>query len=254
MAVAKLAAPAFLALMVANCPAAVADDLNNLDANLPTAVEDAFPADQGSVQFQGGARYDRWHRRDVVRFYPQLQVGLASRLQGALSLPYSVGSGRRYGESAAGGSLLYQLNDEQGLLPAFAAVGEISKPIGPGDKSTETALSAIATNTIDPAAKRRLHLNATWLRSLDPSEDERRNRYRFMAGYSQEVRKDAVLVLDYIREQQEKHERDANIFEAGVRYQLSERVTLGVGGGLGLGRDSPRARAILSVQFTLGGG
>ena len=138
------------------------------------------------------------------------------------------------------------------LVVAFALAGDVSTPIGPGDRGPETVLTFIATKTIDPAASRRLHLNAAWLRNLDPGGDERRNRYRVVLGYSQLVASDLAVVLDYVREGQGRGEGAANVFEAGLHYQAGERVRLGIGAGVGVGRDSPRLRALLSVQVELG--
>ena len=53
--------------------------------------------------------------------------------------------------------------------------------------------------------------------------------------------------------QRERRERAANVVEAGLRYQASEAVTPGAGVGFGIGRDSPRVRALFSVQIGLGG-
>lgn len=62
-----------------------------------------------------------------------------------------------------------------------------------------------------------------------------------------------VVVLDYVRESQDRRERAANIAEAGLRYQFTDAVTLGAGAGFGMGRDSPRFRAIASIQIGFGG-
>lgn len=74
-----------------------------------------------------------------------------------------------------------------------------------------------------------------------------------MVGYSQLVASNVVVVLDYLRYSQERPERAANVFEAGLRWQVDEHVVLGAGGGFGVGRDSPRFRALFSVQIALGG-
>ena len=100
---------------------------------------------------------------------------------------------------------------------------------------------------------RRVHLNLAWLRNLDPSEEERRDRHRIAVGYSQLVASDVVVVANYVRESQERRERAANVVEAGLRYQVSEAVTLGAGVGFGIGRDSPRFCALFSLQIGFGG-
>ena len=232
--------------------AAGAADIADLDVNLPTNLDDAFADEPGSIELQGSVQYDRRNGRDTVRLLPRLQLGIADRLQVSAALPYNVGSGRDRNQGDAGVGALYNLNRETAWLPAFALAGDVSTPIGPGDRGPETVLTFIATKTIDPAASRRLHLNAAWLRNLDPGGDERRNRYRVVLGYSQLVASDLAVVLDYVREGQGRGEGAANVFEAGLHYQAGERVRLGIGAGVGVGRDSPRLRALLSVQVELG--
>lgn len=234
-------------------PPAAAADLSNLDINLPNTLDDAFAIERGGFELQGAMLYDRRHGRDTVRLLPRLLLGVAEGLQASVFLPYVAGNGRELNRADAGASLLYNLNREAAWLPALAVVGEVSAPVGPGDRGAETGLTFIATKTIDPAAVRRLHLNAAWLRNLGPNEEERRDGYRAVVGYSQLVASNVVVVLDYLRYSQERRERAANVFEAGLRWQVAEHVVLGAGFGFGVGRDSPRFRALFSVQIALGG-
>lgn len=198
------------ALALATATGAAAAELSNLDADMPTAVDDALAAAPGRFELQGAARYDRIHGRDAVQLLPRVQLGVVEGFQVNLALPYTARSSRRSdpGRSGAGGGLLYNLNRERG-----------------------------------------------WLRALSPDEEKRRDRYRVVAGYSQLVASNVVVVLDYVRESQERRERAANIAEAGLRYQFTDAVTLGAGAGagFGVGRDSPRFRALASIQIGFGG-
>lgn len=244
------AAIAFLLLPAA----AGASELGELDAGLPLTVEDAFAVEPGHIELQGAARYDRRKGRDTVRLLPRVEVGIVEGLEAEVSFPYSAGSGRRTDESGPGVGVLYNPNRERGWLPAFAAGFEIGKPVGPGRRGVETELTGIATKTIDPAVEGRLHLNVSWLHASRAEKGERRDRYRVVAGYSQILAPNVALVLDYVREsQEERRERDANIVEAGLRYQLTETVTVGAGAGFGVGRDSPRFRASASIRVGFGG-
>ena len=63
-----------------------------------------------------------------------------------------------------------------------------------------------------------------------------------------------VLVANALRESQERNQRDATILEVGLRHLVTEGVILGGAVGTGIGRDSPRFSAILSLQFALAGG
>lgn len=177
------------AVALAAATGAGAAKLSNLDAGLPTAIDDAFAAAPGRFELQGAARYDRIHSRDAVQLLPWVQLGVIEGFQVNLALPYTVGSGRRNdtGSSGAGGGLLYNFNRERDWLPAFAVALDYGTPVGSGRQSAEVGLTGVATKTIDPAVDRRLNLNVAWLRALKPDEEERRDRYRVIAGYSQLV-------------------------------------------------------------------
>lgn len=255
-------APAALAavLFAATTTVAVAqgqglEELNNLDINIPNTLDDAFAAERGSVTLLGAARYDRRHGHDTVRFFPRLLVGVAEGLQATVQVPYTVGSGPRADEGVFAVGALYNFNRETAWLPAFAASVEAGPSIGPDAHGGEMRLFGIASKTIDPQAWRRLHLNVAWFRTFDAGEEERRDRYRVALGYSQLLLPRTVLIADYLRETlEERGERASNILEAGVRHLVAPGLTLGGALGAGIGRDSPRFRAIFSVQFALSGG
>lgn len=193
-------------------------------------------------------------RRSVPlgQFPPRLQIGVAPGLEAGVSLPYTAGSGRDANRGGAGVDLLYNPNREGRWLPAFALAPDAAAPVGAGRRGVEAGVAAIATETIDPAAERRLHLDPGWLRRFRPDRDERRGGYRLAVGYSQRVSSDPVVILDYVRQRRDRGERDANIFEAGLHHRLPDAVTLGAAVGAGVGRDSPRLRAVVGVRIDLG--
>lgn len=256
MRVPRAAATAFALLVAVPLVAgARAAELSNLDSGLPNTLDDALAVAPGRVELQGAVRYDRLPGgRDAVRLLPRVQVGIVEGLQANIGLPYVAGSGRRVDPADPVAGVLYNINRERDWLPAFAVSADVTTRIGVRGRGAETGLTAIATKTITPAVDRRLHLNVSWLRALDPGREDRRDRYRVIAGYSQLVSPSLVVVLDYIRESQEERERrDANLVEAGLRYRYNEAITLGAGAGFGIGRDSPRFRAIASIQIGFGG-
>lgn len=252
---APLLAPSFALALVAAGPAAAAqkvDELGNLDNGLPNALDDAFAAETGSVELQGAVRYDRIRGRDVVRLFPRLQVGVAPGFEAGVSLPYTVGSGRDANRGGAAVDLLYNPIREGRWTPALAVALDAAAPVGAGRRGVETGLAVIATKTLDPAVERRVHLDLAWLHRFRPDQDERRGGYRLAVGYSQRVSPDLVAILDYVRYRQDRGERDANLFEAGLHKRITDGVTLGAAIGAGVGRDSPRLRAVVSVQIDLG--
>ncbi len=145
--------------------------------------------------------------------------------------------------------------EERGrLLPALAVAGDASLPVGPGDRGAELRLTGIASRTLDQASRTRLHLNLGWLRRLDPAEEERRDRWRVAVGVSRPAWRDTAVVASATRETQERGEGAANILEAGLRWAPTPDVMLGAALGTGIGRDSPRFRAVLSIQISLRSG
>ena len=237
--------------LIAAAGAASATDPDDLDIFLPTTLEDAFTGDPKAGEAQVGLRFDRRRGHDELQIFPQFQASPTNGLLLNLSLPYVVGSGDRANQGEISAGALYNFNRETRWLPAFAVAVDASTPIGPGDRGTQLQLTGVASRTIDPAGNKRLHLNASWITRFAPSQDERHNRYRVVAGYSQLLDRDTAIIVDYVRERQEFGERDANIVEVGFRHRLGERVTIGLGGGAGLGRDSPKYRLLFSLEMDL---
>lgn len=247
------AATALLAavLLGATIPRARATDPQDLDLFLPNTLQDAFAGEPDGAEAQFSARYDRRRGKDEIRLRPIFQVTPSDGLQLNLALPYTVGTGSSANQGDAGAGVFTNLNREGPWLPAFAVALDVSAPVGPGDRATELQLTGVATRSLDPRGVNRLHLNATWSRRFAPSADERTIGYRAAAGYSRVLNPETVLILDYLRQRGDLGERDRNIVEVGARRRLSRGVTIGFGAGAGIGRDSPRFRALLSVEIDL---
>ncbi|MFC7736992.1 hypothetical protein ACFQX4_14285 [Roseomonas sp. GCM10028921] len=227
---------------------AAAVEPDDLDLFLPSTLQDAFAGQPGEAEAQLGLRYDRRRGKDELRIFPQYQISPADGLLLNLSLPYTVGSGERANEGEAGIGFFYNLNREKGWLPAFAVAVEADTPVGPGDRGTQVQVTGIATRSIDAAAHRRIHVNASWSVRFAPSAEERHQPYRLVAGYSQLLSPQTAFILDYVRERQERGEHDSNVVELAFRHRLAERVTVGFGAGAGIGHDSPRYRLLFSVE------
>jgi len=240
---------AVVGLLAANL--AHAGDVDDLDIFLPTTLEDAFTGEPKEAAAQAGLRFDRRRGHDDLQIFPQFQISPSAGLLLNFSSPYVVGSGERANQGEVSAGALYNFNRETRELPAFALAVDAGTPIGPGDRGTQLQLTGVATRTLDPSAHRRLHLNASWSTRFAPAADERHNRYRFLAGYSQLLDRHTALILDFVREQQERRERDSNVIEIGFRHRLGERVTSGFGAGIGIGKDSPRARVLFSLEVEL---
>ena len=109
----------------------------------------------------------------------------------------------------------------------------------------DTVLKLILNKTIGRGFQwQRVHANV----SAMPHEDERENYFSGIIGYDRLIGPDTVLVLDFVREQEKEEDRDSNLLEAGIRYQLTPLVVLTAGAAAGIGEDSPDFRTILGFQ------
>jgi hypothetical protein len=229
--------------------ARAADHLN-LEPDLPVTVEDAYPIPYRGRELQGFARYERESGDNLVTVQPRLELGLLPDFQLGIAVPYRFGDA----EAASSGDVavdgLYNFNTESLYLPALALAGAIDVAYGDEGLHVETEVKAIATKSLGGFVPRRLHLNLSWRHAFSADQGEREDRYRAALGYSQPVTADAVLVADLVREQQLEDNRERNLAEAGVRYQLTPLAVLTAGGGVELG-TAPDFRVLVGFQYSI---
>lgn len=234
-----------------------AGDHTNLEDNIPTELEDAYPTPYLGKEVQLATRYDRTaDHRDLFFFEPRFEYGLAPNLQVQVGVPFNYGSaaprqaeGRGIGNVTL--SALYNFNQESLFLPAFAVSGRLELPTADQARGVDTTLGIVLTKTLGGASfMPRLHFNAYWLHNAGAASDERDDGYRLIAGYSMRIGADTVGIVDYVHEYEVSERRVSNLLEAGLRRQVTPRLVLSVGGGAGLTHNSPDARASLGAQFS----
>lgn len=229
-------------------------DVQNLEPQLPTEVEDAEPIRSGAREVQLPIRLTREQDGDD-RFViePRFAWGIAPRFQAVVGLPLVVGSSDRTNSGNLRGDLLYKAIDEGGLLPAIAVAGGIELPTGKDAEGTDLTLRLLATKSLGALpGTHRLHANVVWRLNDDARPGERDNTYRFIVGYSTPLSASTVIVADAIR----GHGRlgatgMSTVFEVGVRHALSRGTTVALGVGIGDGADAPdwSITAGLQTQF-----
>jgi hypothetical protein len=226
-----------------------AADHLNLEENLPTRVEDAYPIGFRGREIQSYFRYDRT-RDDENRLalVPQLELGIAPNTEFQIAAPFYVGNADRTGSGDIELSLLYNFNTEAVVLPAFALEAEGVVPTGKDSRGFDTKLKFIATKSISHTGLDRLHLNVAWARNAGARADEREHRYFAILGYSRPFAPDWILVADFVREQERERGENSNIFEIGARWQVTPLSVISMGVGAGIGEESPRARVVLGFQ------
>lgn len=241
----------FACLLVA-APVRAADH-TNIEEGLPTELQDAYPIAFRGYELQGRFRYERQHGgADQYLLQPRLEVGIAPNAQIAIGAPFLYGDASHRGSRELELDGLYNFNQESTVVPAFALAGRLQFPTGVESAGVDTRLTVVATKTLGAISfMPRLHLNATWAHEAGRADDERADRYIVILGYSMRVSPDVVLVADFVREQQLAEEAESNILEGGLRIQVTPQTVLVVGAGVGMGDESPDARATIGFQHSL---
>jgi hypothetical protein len=229
-------------------PLGWAADHFNLEEGLPTRVEDAYPIAFRGREVQGLFRYEQEaDDRDKFTFEPRLEFGIAPNAQLTLHTPFFIGNADREGSGDLKIGGLYNFNTESINIPAFAIAAEGEIPTGKESRGLDTTLKLITTKSISDSGLDRLHLNLAWIHNAGNRTEEREHRYSAILGYSRRLGPDTILVGDFVREQQREEGKNSNIFEIGVRQQITPLTVGTIGVGTGIGEDSPDI--ILTVGF-----
>ena len=240
---------AFIALGALTALMLPAADHLNIDEGLPAEVEDAYPIALRGREFQTALRYERTDdHEDRFVIDPRLEVGFAPNWEGKLSVPVYAGSADRTDSGNVGLETLYNFNTEGLVLPAFALSARADLPTGQEAAGIDTTLKFIATRTLFKSLPDRVHLNVAWKHNAGARSEQRRDLYRIIIGYSRPLDADTVLVADFVREQEMERKHEANIFEVGLRRQITPLTVIAAGVGAGVGDESPDFRALLGLQ------
>ncbi len=218
-----------------------AADHTNLEEGLPTEVEDAYPIAYKGRELQVQARYERTaDGKNRLVLDPRLEYGFARNWQARINVPFRLGSADKTGSGDIGLEAFYNFNTESLSTPAFAVSARADLPTGKDSRGVDTQFKFIATKTLGAGSRlQRLHLNLIYRHNAQAQATERSNRYAAIVGYSQRLNADTVGILDFVREQELKENKTANILEVGLRRQMTPLRTLAIGAGVGIGQDSP---------------
>lgn len=226
-----------------------AADHLNLEEGLPAEVEDAYPIAFRGREIQTAFRYDRTEDgEDRYVIDPRIEFGFAPNWQGKISVPFFLGSADRTDSGNIGLEAFYNFNTEGLVLPAFALSARGDLPTGKDSAGVDTTLKAIMTKSISKTGLDRIHLNLAWKHNAGARAEQRDDLYRAIIGYSRRLDADTTIVADFIREQEIEEKKEANIFELGIRRQITPLTLIAVGLGAGVGDESPKFRATLGFQ------
>ncbi len=231
-------------------------DQINLDASLPTRLEDAYPTAWGNREFQLPVRYQRGRPGDnLVRYAPTLEFGPFRNTQVAVAVPLYSGNGDRSGSGNVQLSGLYNFNTEGKYLPAVALAGSLTLPTGLRSEGTDYNGRFILTKSF-LGTLNRLHLNVVYFHNSQPGvvaegselKAERLDRFALLVGYSTRIAPQSALVVDFVREQRRLVGELGSSIEAGIRRQMNPRLVMSLGASAGLGTDADKFTATLGLQ------
>ena len=226
-----------------------AADHNNLEEGLPTQVEDAYPIAYGGREIQGLFRFEKTDKSENrYAFVPRIEYGFARNWQAKLEVPIFPGNADRRGSGDIRLEALYNFNTESLWLPAFALSGGIDIPAGTKTRGVDPRLKFIMTKSISQTGLDRIHFNFGWRHNFENRSDERDDPFTTILGYSRRLGADTTLVADFVREWKIEKKQESNILELGLRRQLDPLTLIAIGGGGGIGDESPKFRITLGFQ------
>lgn len=245
-----------LILQLGSSRVARAGDHENLDDNLPVTLTDAYPTNYLNREVQGVLRYQRTDAGDDIMFIqPRFELGYPRNTQLSVALPVvsKLGDSTRLGTFRA--EILYNLNQETLVLPAFALVGALDAPSGrdaEGERNhgVDPIVRGFLTKTLPGSTYwHRVHVNGSYQFNTDRQSEERKGHYTLAAGYSFRLTAGAIGVFDYVRQQQRKKGAVQNFLELGVRTMVNPLLVLSAGLSVGVGEQSSPVRVTAGVQY-----
>ncbi|MBN1603549.1 MAG: hypothetical protein JW915_18205 [Chitinispirillaceae bacterium] len=229
-------------------------DHMNLDENFPLRVEDAYPLAyrdrEVQVYFQYVQQLEQRYRMDLT---PILEVGFPLNMQLEIEVPLIFGNTDKTGSADIRALLLYNFNMEGVLFPALTFEAAIDIPTGKNSEGVDPSFKFILSKTLDDGKLCRIHLNGEYGLNVGKQDTEHQHLYALVAGYSQRITPNSILIFDFYREREREKNVVVNFLETGTRTQLNPLTVISIGGGIGIGQESPRFQVTVGLQRSLSG-
>ena len=243
-------------------------DYYNTDAGRPLQIEDAYAIERRALEIQAAPLRLERSRRGVYSWgiEPELAVGLFSRTQFELGLPFVIFdagvAGKALGITGLDASVLYNLNTET-RIPALAVGASVLAPVGGlAADETYTSVKGIATKTFRWA---RFHLNAQYTTGDAPAVSgdgtsavgagaSELSRWLGGVAVDRPFPLRSMLISGEVFARQPLREAEPLEWNAavGTRVQLSPRVALDVGAGSRLSGDDKGWFATIGGAYVVG--
>lgn len=218
--------------------------VSNLNTDMPTHLEDAFPTNEGEWNIQVTGRHSEL-KDDETRFetIPEIRYGLIPGLHLAAQTRILSGSADKSGS----GDVF--LGAQYLLLPGpFLAIqGDVVIPSGKDSEGLDTKAKVLTSYPLSEG-KYFVHGNIIWDRNEKAKATARENRYSAILGISGEMTEEIVWVFDVLRREEKIEDKETILAELGLRIDLITGYTLAAGAGAGFGDESPHYEASVGIQ------
>jgi hypothetical protein len=229
-------------------------DHMNLDENFPLRIEDAYPLAYRDKEIQAYFQYvEQLEQRYRMNLTPILEFGFPINTQLEVEVPLIFGNTNKTGSADIRTVILYNFNMEGLYFPAIALKAAIDIPTGNNNKGVDPGFKLILTKTLGSGKLNRIHLNGEYKLNVDPDANERQHLYTLIAGYSQRITPNSIIIFDVYREREREKNSEANVIEAGTRTQFDPLTVISIGCGIGIRQESPRFQVTIGLQRSLSG-
>jgi hypothetical protein len=252
----RIAAAAILAALAA-AGTLSAQQISNLEAGRPMAMEDARAIETGAFSFS--LAYEAARREDRVDYSGpsvSLVYGFANGLEAGAETRVLTSPRLNASRGLSSGDLdvhvLGVAAEERGNRPAVAFRADLFLPTGFASHGTNVSGEAILTKSFD---RFRLHGGFTFLYVGDTRPGERRRRFRAVVGADAPLagpwNTDTLLLADVVLAQSVRTVRNATVtFEAGIRRRIGMQTLLQVAALASVAGERTRTRFGGSIGIT----
>ena len=184
-----------------------------------------------------------------------LDLRFAQTAEYGPAAPYPADDAKRLWGGLSQLGLRWQILEEDGWRPALGVFGALRTAYGEtsGPSQSGQIVALLSKTIIEDPRPLALSANAGWSELFNAAPGERAGRYEFAAGLTQNLAQNTSLGVSYLRNQQDRGEKDQNIIAAGVWHRLAPAgPIMAAGAGAGIGDDSTSFLVFASFKWLFG--
>ena len=184
-----------------------------------------------------------------------LDLRVAQTAEYGPAAPYPADDAKRLWGGLSQLGLRWQILEEDGWRPALGVFGALRTAYGEtsGPSQSGQVVGLLSKTLIEGPRPLAFSFNAGWSELFNAAPGERAGRYEFAAGLTQNIAQDTSLGVSYLRNQQDRGEKDLNLIAAGLWHRLGRSgPIMAAGVGAGIGDDSPSFLVFASFKWLFG--